>query len=243
MKRRSIGLSFVYATSIFLFALTAILLLSLFTPKVKLSREPLADPASLSQLIAGKTLPKPGQDDHAEFHGLTVTPPQLAELERVNRVLGTTSPTDKRIEVNLAAQRVYAFDGNRMVYSFLVSTGKWAPTPTGEFRIWAKVRSQLMSGGNIHDETYYYLPNVPYVMFFANDEVAKSRGFSLHGTYWHHNFGHPMSHGCINMRISDAQLLYNWADPPVTNPQAWSTLADINHPGTRVIIYGETPEE
>jgi len=36
-------------------------------------------------------------------------------------------------------------------------------------------------------------------------------GYSLHGTYWHHNFGHPMSHGCVNMRTSDAAWLYNWA--------------------------------
>jgi len=50
----------------------------------------------------------------------------------------------------------------------------------------------------------YNLPNVPWVMYFYD-------GYAIHGTYWHHNFGHPMSHGCINMTIPDAHWLYNWA--------------------------------
>lgn len=38
----------------------------------------------------------------------------------------------------------------------------------------------------------YDLPNVPYTMYFY-------QGYGLHGTYWHNNFGTPMSHGCVNM--------------------------------------------
>ena len=100
-----------------------------------------------------------------------------------------------------------------------------------------------MSGGSKALHTYYYLPNVPWVMFFANDEIAKMRGFSFHGTYWHDNFGHPMSHGCINMKIADAKTLYDWAMPVVTNPKAWSTLASAENVGTRVVIYGVAPRE
>ena len=70
-----------------------------------------------------------------------------------------------------------------------------------------------MSGGSVALRTYYYLPNVPYVMFFENDQVAGSRGFSIHGTYWHNNFGHPMSHGCVNMKTSEAKLIYHWTNP------------------------------
>lgn len=205
--------------------------------------EPLADPSSLSRLIAGKPLEQPVNEDEAEFHGLAATPPLIQDLAlSPNRILGVSSG-DKRIEIDLTNQKVYAFEGPRKVYDFIVSTGKWAPTPTGEFAIWSKVRSQKMSGGDRARNTYYYLPNVPWVMFFANSEIARMRGFSFHGTYWHENFGHPMSHGCINMRISDAQLLYDWADPPVTNPKAWSTLADATNPGTKVVIYGITPRE
>ena len=50
----------------------------------------------------------------------------------------------------------------------------------------------------------YYLPDVPYTMYFY-------RGYGLHGTYWHNNFGTPMSHGCVNMRTPDARWLFYWA--------------------------------
>lgn len=206
------------------------------------SNEPLADSASLKFLSEGLPLPKPPQQSTGIFHGQEVLPIPLASLIKPSSVLGASSG-DKRIEVDLTNQKVYAYEGTQKVYDFTVSTGKWAPTPTGEFTIWAKVRSQKMEGGNKAWGTYYYLPNVPYVMFFYNSEIAKMRGFSFHGTYWHDNFGHPMSHGCVNMKIADAQMLYDWADPPVTNPKAWSTLASVESPGTRVLIYGETPRE
>lgn len=173
------------------------------------------------------------------FHGTPVTPPQVIN----NEVLGTNATAgDKRIEVDLTNQRVYAYEGNRRINTFIVSTGKWGWTPTGEFTIWTKVRSQTMQGGSKDLGTYYYLPNVQYVMFFYNDKIAKMRGFSFHGTYWHSNFGHPMSHGCINMRTEDAKTLYEWATPVVTNPKAWSTPVTAENPGTRVVIYGVTPK-
>lgn len=209
------------------------------------SVEPLADRESLSTLIAGGSLPTPAQESNAVFHGADVDLPlhaQIAAMSGSKPVLGDTTG-EKRIEVDLSVQKVYAYQGDRKVYEFLVSTGKWARTPTGEFRIWAKVRSQKMSGGDKSLGTYYYLPNVPYVMFFYNSDIAKMRGFSFHGTYWHENFGHPMSHGCVNMRTTDAQTLYEWATPVVTNQKAWSTLADATNEGTRVVIYGETPKE
>ena len=204
--------------------------------------EPLADLTSLKRLTDGKPLEQPRNEEGAQFHGAPATPPRIQELAlNPTKVLGVSSG-DKRIEIDLTNQKVYAFEGNRKVFDFLVSTGKWGRTPTGEFTIWSKVRSQKMSGGDRARNTYYYLPNVPYVMFFYNDQIAKMRGFSFHGTYWHDNFGHPMSHGCINMRTPDAQALYEWADPPVTNTKSWSTLATTDSPGTKVVIYGVTPD-
>lgn len=205
--------------------------------------EPLADPESLSRLVAGLPAPTPREESYAQFHGTPAFPPKLASFTKLRRVLGlTTNNGEKRIEVDLTNQRVYAIEGDQIVYQFVVSTGKWGRTPTGEFTIWMKVRSQLMKGGSRELGTYYYLPNVPYVMFFYNDQIAKMRGFSFHGTYWHDNFGHPMSHGCINMRTEDAKTLYEWATPVVTDPKAWSTPATPENPGTKVVIYGVTPK-
>ncbi len=209
---------------------------------LSLSHEPLADAATLQKLIAGETLPAPQQNfKPAEFHGVPVTAPTLASLAGpLTNVLGDTS-VDKHIEVDLTHQRVYAFEGTKKVYEFPTSTGKWGPTPTGEFRIWVKMKSVLMAGGSGADA--YYLPNVPYTMFFSNNEVAASRGFSLHGTYWHDNFGHPMSHGCVNLRTEDAKTLFEWVTPMVTDAKAWSTLATAQNPGTKIVIYGEPPND
>jgi hypothetical protein len=153
-------------------------------------------------------------------------------------ILGTADPNaPKHIYVDLTNQTVTAYQGDTLVLKALIASGKWAPTPTGEFSIWIKVRSQRMSGGEGAD--YYNLPNVPFVMFFAGGNVAQSRGFSLHGAYWHNNFGHPMSHGCVNMRQIDAEVLYNWADPPTVGTV---TRASGQNPGTPVTVFGTIPE-
>jgi len=111
-----------------------------------------------------------------------------------------SAPTaGKWIDINLATQGLVAYEGQRAVYWATVSTGTaWTPTPKGSFRIYSKYRSATMAGPG------YYLRNVPYIMNFYG-------GYSMHGTYWHNNFGWPMSHGCVNMRTSDAQWVFNWA--------------------------------
>ena len=96
-----------------------------------------------------------------------------------------------------------------------------------------------MEGGNPAIGTYYNLPNVPYTMFFYNNDVSKIDGYSIHGAYWHDNFGHPMSHGCINTKIADAKLLYEWTNPPATG---YTTYVDDSE-GTPITISGVTPEE
>lgn len=103
------------------------------------------------------------------------------------------------IDVNLTQQMVYAYAGDTVMNSFLVSTGTWQyPTVTGQYHVYVKLRYTDMSGAD------YYLPNVPFTMYFY-------QGYGLHGTYWHHNFGTPMSHGCVNLSIPDAEWLYNFS--------------------------------
>ena len=130
----------------------------------------------------------------------------------------------------MTTQRLRAFEGDRLVYEFPISSGKWGRTPTGEFRVWIKLRYTLMQGGSKELNTYYYLPNVPFTQYY-------DRGYGLHGTYWHNNFGHPMSHGCINMRTSDAETLFYWTSPPVNNQQN-TFYPSQEHPGTRIVIHG-----
>lgn len=106
----------------------------------------------------------------------------------------------KWIDVDLTRQVLVAYEGDVPVRIVVVSTGlPRTPTPKGQFRIWAKLRYDDMTGPG------YYLPNVPYVMYFYG-------GYALHGTYWHNNFGRPMSHGCVNLPTSEAEWLFNWAE-------------------------------
>lgn len=172
-----------------------------------------------------------------EFHGQTVASAELPD-NPTQVVLGSTDQTsNKRIEVDLTNQMLYAYEDDRLVYNFLVSTGKWGKTPTGTFKIWGKFRYTKMEGGSKALNTYYYLPNVPFVMFFSNSEIAAHRGFGIHGTYWHNNFGYPMSHGCINMKTEEVEQLYYWAGPDIGDDRSGRSNED--NPGTEIIIYGE----
>jgi lipoprotein-anchoring transpeptidase ErfK/SrfK len=133
----------------------------------------------------------------------SVAPPTkayVAPAQQANAApSGGTSYGSRWIDVNLSQQMVYAYEGDVAVNSFLASTGTWAtPTVTGSYKIYVKYVSTTMTGPG------YNLPNVPYTMYFY-------KGYGIHGTYWHHNFGVPMSHGCVNLSIPDAQWLYNWA--------------------------------
>jgi len=104
------------------------------------------------------------------------------------------------IDVDLSQQLLTAYEGRTPVHTTLVSTGlPGTPTPVGQFRIWVKFRYDDMAG------TDYYIEDVPYVMYFHV-------GYGLHGVTWHGNFGHPMSHGCVNLPTSEAEWLFNWAD-------------------------------
>ncbi|MEX1247037.1 MAG: L,D-transpeptidase [Anaerolineales bacterium] len=106
---------------------------------------------------------------------------------------------ERWIDVNLSDQTLSAYEGVKLLDTFTISSGRPnTPTVTGEFRIWVKVRKQTMSGPG------YSLPNVPWVMYFYKD-------YGIHGTWWHNNFGTPMSAGCVNMTIDDAQWMYGWA--------------------------------
>lgn len=150
-----------------------------------------------------------------------------------SRVLGENAG-ERWIDIDLTTQTLRAMEGDNLIYEFLISSGKWALTPTGEFNIWIKLKYARMTGGHKEIHTFYDLPNVPFVMYFY-------KGFGIHGAYWHNNFGHPMSHGCINMAIPDAKKLFYWADPQLPEGKSMIKSSD-EQPGTRVVIHGETPK-
>lgn len=139
--------------------------------------------------------------------------------------------TEKWIEVDISEQVLYAWEGERKVYEFPISSGRSGyDTVQGEFRVWRKVRSQAYRGGSRERGDYYYLPNVPYSLFFY-------KGYAIHGTYWHNDFGiRRRSHGCVNLSISDAEQVYNWAGPALSADLGAVNTTEEN-PGVRVVVH------
>lgn len=133
----------------------------------------------------------------------------------------------KWIEVNLTEQKTYAWEGDQLAAEFLISSGlPSTPTVQGVFRMRVRTRSQTMSGGDRAAGTYYSLPNVEWVQYFYED-------YSFHGTYWHNNFGNPMSHGCVNMTNEDAEWLFRWSMPEYADETNWLRAGGDN----AVLVY------
>ncbi len=118
-------------------------------------------------------------------------------------------PSGRWIVIDLSDQTLTAYDNGAVAGSFIVSTGKPStPTVMGNFTIYSRYVSQDMSGPG------YYAPGVPFVQYFWS-------GYSIHGTYWHTDFGTPVSHGCVNMQTPDAQWLWGWSSigtPVIVQP-------------------------
>lgn len=177
--------------------------------------------------------------DTAIFEGKEVDYPKTSLASTINRtfegdetaVLGTFNAAgeEKWIEISLDQQMLRAWEGNKIVMEFPISSGKWYPTPRGTFNIWYKTRAQRMEGGSKEIGTYYNLPNVPHNMFFY-------KGFAIHGAYWHNNFGTPMSHGCVNAPLDKVAELFEWTGPVVPGNIGAVRATDAN-PGTKVYIH------
>lgn len=120
--------------------------------------------------------------------------------------------SQKWIEVSISQQRLTAYEGNKIVLQTNISSGVLTPemaTPYGDFNVEAKYASKHMGDGHITSDIYAYeLMGVPWCCFFVPET-----GVATHGTYWHNNYGVPMSHGCVNMRNSEAKWLFRWTEP------------------------------
>ncbi|WP_129629526.1 L,D-transpeptidase [Candidatus Oscillochloris fontis] len=117
---------------------------------------------------------------------------------------------DRHIDVDLTNQYLTAYEGDLAVWTAPIATGRDGfNTPVGDYAIYYRLPMQDMVG-NMGGESWY-VPHIPWVQYVVG-------GVALHGTYWHdaHGTGVRMSHGCINLRIDDAQWLYEWADVGTT---------------------------
>ena len=167
--------------------------------------------------------------------GQTLRIPSDGALELINELYPRLDPvryptlTERWVEIDLSEQLAVAYEGTIPVKVFVISSGVGnTPTVTGTFRIWAKIAMQDMQGGNRAAGNYYHLKDVRNVQYFY-------KNYGLHGTYWHDNFGSPMSRGCVNMTEEDAEWLFDWTSPAVyTDDWLFSTASN---PGTIVMVH------
>ncbi|HXU81462.1 MAG TPA: L,D-transpeptidase [Polyangia bacterium] len=125
--------------------------------------------------------------------------------------------TERWLDVDLASQTLVAYEGDRPVFATLVSTGIGAPgsafaTPPGVFHIRSKHRTATMDNLEHTEVVPYSYEDIPLVQYFT-DRVA------LHAALWHQSFGHPASHGCINLSPADAERLFAFTSPRVAGSE------------------------
>ncbi|MBN1890399.1 MAG: L,D-transpeptidase [Thermoflexales bacterium] len=143
---------------------------------------------------------------------------------------------DKLIEVSLSYQMLYAYESGRLVFSARCATGTSFRvsglgllnyhTPRGQHQVIRKRPSRHMSGVPGRSD-FYDLPGVPFCTYFTGSGVA------IHGTYWHNDFGHPRSHGCVNVLAEEAQWVYRWVQPPAAYTDV---VLEVREGGTQVIV-------
>jgi lipoprotein-anchoring transpeptidase ErfK/SrfK len=155
------------------------------------------------------------EDFYDEYYYINSQHLRIIPAEETTKLSPSVPAEDKRIEVRLADQLVIAYEGETQVQLFRCSAGitknHASLTPTGTFRTDYKRPSRHMIDGNDHHANSFNLPGVPWISYLDNN------GVSFHGTYWHNNFGVPMSHGCINLLPSDAKWIYRWTLPGVAH--------------------------
>lgn len=151
------------------------------------------------------------------------------------QVLPGVGPTEKWIDVDITAQSLVAFEGEKPVFATIVSTGRHNTDPAkdhttvqGTFKVREKHVTDTMDDDAAADGTYR-IEDVPWVMYFE-------KSYALHGAFWHSSFGRERSHGCVNLMPIDARWIFHWVGP--TLPEGWHGVAanDAN-PGSKIVVH------
>lgn len=117
----------------------------------------------------------------------------------------TVSATQRWLDIDLTTQTLLAMQGEHPLFATLISGGVGRPgtpfaSPPGLHRITAKLLYATMDNLEHTGVVPYSYEDVPFTQYIGR--------VALHGIFWHDRLGHPMSHGCINLSIPDAERVY-----------------------------------
>jgi len=161
---------------------------------------------------------------------------ELRTAAKASRLPAWANRKAKWIEISIVNQTLVLWEGDVPVYATLVSSGrdgmgdpqKTLSTPTGTFRVYQKHITTTMDSSVADHE--FELRDVPWVMYFKS-------GYALHAAYWHDDFGHVRSHGCVNMSPIDARRTFMWSAPDVPDHWHAAYVGDGQEQGTIVYIH------
>lgn len=120
------------------------------------------------------------------------------------------------VEIDLNAQHVFMFANGEMVWEAPCVTGNVAKnhtTPEGIYGLTYKQKNRVLRGRKLSDGSYEYESPVSYWMPFNG-------GIGLHDANWRGAFGGEIyktngSHGCINLPVDKAGILYELVYPGI----------------------------
>ena len=96
------------------------------------------------------------------------------------------------IHIDVESKTLTLFQGDKLVKQYTIATGAWdTPTPLGVFTITSRFSGEMCGFG-----TCFLGLNVPW------------GNYGIHGTNKPESIGSNASHGCIRMRVKDAEELY-----------------------------------
>jgi LysM repeat protein len=137
-----------------------------------------------------------------------IQPGQPLSVPRAGAGPAAADPAgQKRIEIAVSEQRMYVWQGDTLVWSWLVSTGVAShPTRRGTFAVESKIDDAWSSAWQLS------MPDWLGIYWAGGTE----NGIHALPTYngqrlWADALGTPMSYGCVVLGVEEAALLYDWA--------------------------------
>ncbi|MCC6559386.1 MAG: L,D-transpeptidase, partial [Polyangiaceae bacterium] len=208
-----------------------------------------AFPARSFVQLTGKRVEQGGaayletRDQHADGGAVYIAEADATVVERRAELPNGVGDKQKWIHVRVTQGTLVAYEGRTPVYATLMSPGAGggsvtgrdpvqdSTTPRGTYDVTFKDRAATMSPEKGENRTFW-IADVPHTQYF-------NPPFALHAAYWHERFGEPTSAGCVNVSPIDAEVLFQWSDPPV--PEGWQGAtgagAKENGPTTAIVVH------
>lgn len=162
----------------------------------------------------------------------------------VDRAPWGVGESDPWVDARIGPGWAVAYRGLTPVWTTLWSPGKggvppngqtqhkkYAQTEVGTFAFQWKERVATMSPDS-GAPTVFWFADVPHIQYVKPP-------LALHVSYWHQDYGRPMSAECMNFSPADADWLFGFTTPRL--PEGWNAIRPSEQagPGSRLVIRPE----